>query len=221
VSEPAFDPRAFRGYLFDLDGTLIDTVPDINAALNHALAEADFEPVDQTLTRLWVGHGARACLEQALAHRSVPRKRIDAMLETFLAYYRENIAAASQPYPGVRKALTRLARRGALLGVVTNKRADLTIPLLEALDLISAFRTVISGDTAARPKPAADPVLMACAELGLTPLEVLFVGDSETDVLAARAAGCPVVCVPDGYNHGIAPGELGADALIESFADLV
>ena len=93
--------------------------------------------------------------------------------------------------------------------------------MLDALNLTQHFDAVICGDTAEQPKPAADPALLACAELGLRPDEVLFVGDSTTDVGCARAAGCPVVCVRDGYNHGVPADELGADAVIESFLDLV
>jgi phosphoglycolate phosphatase len=213
--------RTYPGYLFDLDGTLIDTAPDINAALNYALKAAGYDAVEEALTRHWVGHGARACIEQALAHKKVPRRILDAMLADFLVRYREHIAVASQPYPGVVETLHALRERGAVLGVVTNKHGDLTIPLLDELGMLDTFSTVICGDSAGKPKPAADPVLMACGELRLEPARVLFVGDSQTDVLAARAARCPVVCVPYGYNHGVPPDQLGADALIESFADLV
>lgn len=210
----------FAGYLFDLDGTLVDTAPDIRAALNHALASVELAPVDDALTRHWVGHGARVLIEQALAYHDAEAD-VEALFERFLHHYERNIAEHSTPYPEVVTSLEALRDRGARLAVVTNKNTRLTGALLDALGWNAIFDTVVCGDTAARPKPAADPALHACAVLGLAPGEVLFVGDSETDVACARAAGCAVVCVPDGYNHGIAPAALGADAVIASFRDLV
>ena len=215
-SEPAYP-----GYLFDLDGTLVDTAPDINAALNHVLVSAGHDPVSESLTRHWVGHGARACLSQALEHVAVPDDRIEEMLADFLDHYYAHVADLSAPYPDVVATLSTLRTRGAKLGVVTNKRGDLSNKLLDHLGLSKLFHCIVCGDSTLNPKPAADPTLLACGELSLSPAEVLFVGDSTTDVESARAAGCPVVCVPGGYNHGAAPAELGADSIIDSFADLV
>ncbi len=213
--------KRYAGYLFDLDGTLVDTASDINAALNHALTSAGYAGVDEALTRHWIGHGARILIEQALDGRDIDPEAVDALLNVFLDYYEANIAALSQPYPEVVETLQTLRASGARLAVVTNKRTQLTEPLLDALDLTRLFHCVVCGDTAAHPKPAPDPALHACRMLKLRPAEVLFVGDSEADVACARAAGCAVVCVPDGYNHGIPAGELGADAVIGSFAALV
>jgi phosphoglycolate phosphatase len=172
--------QRYSGYLFDLDGTLVDTAPDLHQALNHALTTHDYMAVDIRHTRHWIGHGARAMVTQAL----------QAELEDEPAQ-------------------------------ATIDRARFATQLLEALDLSSYFASIVCGDTTSRAKPAADPALHACAELGLEVNEVLFVGDSTTDVDCARAAGCAVVCVRDGYNHGIAAQALGADAVIESFRDLV
>ncbi|MEQ8482834.1 MAG: phosphoglycolate phosphatase [Pseudomonadales bacterium] len=213
--------KRYDAYLFDLDGTLVDTAPDLTAALNQALSRAGFPCVDDTLTRHWIGHGARVMVEQALAHLQGPAERIDALCETFLEHYQGNVAIHSRPYPGVTETLAALRDDGARLAVVTNKRAAFSVPLLNALDLSGYFQSIVCGDTAPRPKPAPDPALHACAELGLTPAQVLFVGDSTTDVECARAAGCDVVCVADGYNHGIPPTQLGADAVIGSFLELL
>lgn len=213
--------RRYSGYLFDLDGTLIDTAPDINAAVNHALALAGLQGVDESLTRHWVGHGGRVLIQQALEHQRGPEDALEEVVREFLDYYERHIADSSRPYPHVVESLQALRERGARLAVVTNKRTRLTIPLLEALALSDLFHTVVCGDTAAQPKPAADPALHACAALRLDPADVLFVGDSETDVACARAAGCDVVCVPDGYNHGTPAKKLGADGVIDSFRDLV
>lgn len=213
--------RSYSGYLFDLDGTLVDTAPDINAALNHALISHDCETVEESLTRHWVGHGVRALVVEAIAQQGHSDDLLEPLVAAFLDYYPENISRLSAPYPGVVAALEILKGRGAKLAVVTNKLTRFTQPLLENLELDPYFDLIVCGDTAARPKPAADPALYTCERLGLEPADALFVGDSDTDVNCARAAGCPVVVVRDGYNHGVPAAELGADAVIESFTDLV
>jgi phosphoglycolate phosphatase len=213
--------KRYPAYLFDLDGTLVDTAPDINAALNRTLVAAGYPAVDEALTRHWVGFGVRALVIQALERHGLPEARTDDLVEVFIGHYEAEIAVRSQPYPGVVEALQTLREGGARLGVVTNKRAQFTEPLLEALRLDGYFDTVVSGDTAAEPKPAPIPALYACEVLRTVPSDALFVGDSDTDVRCARAAGCPVVVVRDGYNHGTPATELGADAVIDSFLELV
>ncbi len=216
--------KSYPGYLFDLDGTLVDTAPDINAALNHALRANGLPEVDEALTRHWVGQGARPLIQRALGHQDPETssgERVEALFRTFIDYYSRHIADLGRPYPHVVATLTTLARRGARLAVVTNKLTRLSEPLLAALHLDGFFGAVVCGDTTAVPKPAPDPALHACTVLGLDPSEALFVGDSATDVGCARAAGCPVVVVRDGYNHGTPAQALGADAVIESFSDLV
>ena len=213
--------RQYAGYLFDLDGTLIDSAPDLTFALNHALAEFGFAGVDVAVARNWVGQGARSALERAVAHRGAPADAVDAMLASFLACYRNRIAVESKPYGEVEETLAALVGRGAKLAVVTNKRGELTSKLLAEIGFASHFDAVVAGDTAPRPKPAPDPALAACAALGLGVDEVLFVGDSLADVGCARAAGCAVVCVAYGYRQGVAAADLGADAVIESFRDLL
>jgi phosphoglycolate phosphatase len=213
--------KVYAGYLFDLDGTLIDTAPDIGAALNHALARGGFAGVDEALTRHWVGHGSRVLVQQALDRQAAPADALDDVQRAFLDYYERHIADRSTPYPHVIESLRALRGRGARLAVVTNKVARLSVPLLEALDMAKLFDLVVGGDTAARPKPAADPALHACAAIGVDIADTLFVGDSETDVACARAAGCAVVCVRDGYNHGTSAEHLGADDVIDSFRALL
>lgn len=213
----------YDAYLFDLDGTLVDTAPDLMAGLNVCLAEHGYTEVDEALTRRWVGHGVAKMIEQALVHQGreePPASLANSMFDRFLEYYAAHIADESTPYPGVREALASLAPR-ARLGVVTNKVSRLTTPLLDALDLARCIEVVVCSDTVGVFKPAADPALHACASLGVDPARTLFVGDSITDVQCARAAGCDVVCVPYGYSGGIAPEDLGADRLIDSLNCLV
>ena len=213
--------KRYDGYLFDLDGTLVDTAPDINAALNHALTRHAAEPVDEALTRHWVGHGARALVAEAIRDQGLEEDLAEPLFESFLEYYQGHLSVLSAPYPSVVDTLQMLKEAGAGLAVVTNKLTLFTEPLLAELEIADFFDAIVCGDTTENPKPAPDMALTSCAALRVEPQHALFVGDSAADVGCARAAGCPVVVVRDGYNHGIPADELGADAVIESFSDLV
>ena len=218
--------RHYPAYLFDLDGTLIDTAPDINGALNVALNGAGCPGVNERLTRQWVGHGSQALLEQALTHQHATYRITDEafmarMLKCFVDYYSAHIADNSGPYPGVIDALRALQSRGARLAVVTNKLTGLSRQVLEELELDAYFDAIVCGDTLSQRKPDAAPARHACRLLNCATGDALFVGDSVTDVETARAAGCPVVCVRDGYNHGTPADQLGADAVIDSLIELL
>jgi phosphoglycolate phosphatase len=168
-----------------------------------------------------VGHGARALVVEALHSQGLAEDLLEPLVSDFLDYYVNHLSVLSRPYPGVIETLEALRSRGARLAVVTNKLTKLSRPLLDELALTEHFDAIVCGDTAAVPKPAADPALHACQAMTVVPEDALFVGDSETDVKCARAAGCPIVVVRDGYNHGIPADALGADRVIESFLDLV
>ena len=213
----------YRAYLFDLDGTLVDSVPDIDQALNHALATADLPPVAESLTRHWIGHGSRTLIQQALQHHQQPADTtaIDQLIGPFLSHYKANIAVHSKIYPQVRETLSTLQQAGSKLAVVTNKLTELSEPLLKDIRLYDFFDLIVCGDTTAQPKPAADPIVLCLEHFDLTPPQVLMVGDSETDVLAAKAANVGVACVRDGYNHGVDVTTLDPDFVITSFAELL
>jgi len=211
----------YDSYLFDLDGTLVDTAPDINAALNVSLNKAGLAGVDIGLTRHWVGHGSRMLINQALAYLAQPERDIEPLLEDFLSHYRNNLAIHSRIYPGVEQTLAQLKTNGAKLAVVTNKLAELSEPLLKDIQLADYFDLIVSGDTAHTPKPDPAPVLLCLEAFEMTPQQTLFVGDSDTDVNAALAAGIDVVCVRDGYNHGADVTTLGASGVIDSFLELL
>ena len=211
-----------QAYLFDLDGTLVDTAPDLMRALNHALAGAGLAAASESLVRHWVGHGVRAMLEAAGQHRGAnwPPDRLAELERKCLDYYAAHIADRSRPYPTVVATLTALAAQ-VPLAVVTNKLTAYSERLLEALDLARFFGVVVGRGSTLQPKPDAAPAHHACATLGVPATEALFVGDSATDVACARAAGCRVVVYRHGYNHGVAADALGADGVIDSFGDLL
>ena len=198
-------PRPYDAYLFDLDGTLVDTAPDLGRALDVCLREAGFPGVSEQQARHWIGYGARYSLTQALDHHELclQRGQVDALLDRFLEYYLEHVADSSTPYESVIDTLDALHDANVKLAVVTNKPKRFVLPLLTSLSLDGYFDAVVCGDTAAKPKPAADPILWCLKELAITAKHALMVGDSSADVGAAKAAGVDVACFSKGYNHGI------------------
>lgn len=216
--------KNYTAYLFDLDGTLIDTAPDIMKGLNYALEHANFKPVDELLTRQWVGHGARVLIEKALEYYGEePRNEelLETMVNHFIDHYADHIAEDSKPYPDVVATLKTLSNAGKPLGVVTNKAIRLSRLLLKATELDQFMHVIVGGDSMQVRKPAGEPALYAMNELNVSSSETLFVGDASTDVGCARAVGCDCVIFRHGYNQGIEPESLGADWIIESLAELV
>ena len=214
----------YDAYLFDLDGTLVDTAPDLHLALNNTLAKWKQPAATYELARRWVGHGARVMIYNALMHQSERQPKasvIDEMYLDFLGFYKANIATLGKPYSEVQSVIEHLFQINIPLGIVTNKRYDLTTILLKQLNMSKFFDVVVGGDTTDEYKPSAKPVVFACEKLQTKPEKTLFVGDSRTDVLSARAAGCPIVLVPYGYNDDIPVATLGADKVIKSFAELL
>lgn len=206
---------------FDLDGTLLDTLGDLGAAVNHALAAIGRAPFPPERVKDLVGGGPRLMLERALARDgAIPADEFAPLYDRLLAFYRANIAVHSRPFPGTVAMLDDLAARGVQLAVVTNKLESLAVQVLDELGLAGRFAAVLGGDTLGpgRAKPAPDLILAMIARLGGG--RAAYVGDTSYDVLAARAAGVPSVAVSFGFNDG--PVErLGADATIDRFADLV
>ncbi len=205
--------------LLDLDGTLLDTAPEIAAAAAEMLAELGLEPVPAPIVRDFIGKGIPSLVRRTLAAslgREPDERRVGSAIESFFFNYARQIGRAANPYPGVVEGLDSMRAAGLGLACVTNKTAQFTLPLLEATGLTAYFGTVISGDSVARKKPAADPVLAACNLLGVAPNEAVMVGDSANDALAARAAGCPVLLVPYGYSEGVDVQSIDCDGIVAS-----
>ncbi len=210
---------AVRAVLLDLDGTLLDTAPEIAAAAADMLSELGLDPVDPLRVREFIGKGiphlVRRTLEASLG-RAPDERRVGSAMEGFFFHYAKRNGSMSKPYPGVLEGITELRAKGFALACVTNKTAQFTIPLLEATGLAGFFPVVVSGDTMPKKKPAPDPLLEACRRLGIPALEALMIGDSRNDALAARAAGCPVLLVPYGYTEGEDVQGIDCDGIVPS-----
>jgi phosphoglycolate phosphatase len=209
-----------RAIVFDLDGTLIDSAPDVRAALNLLLAEEGRPRLSLPQVQDLVGEGATALIERAWVATgpAAAADQVKPLVERYLAHYRACPADHTLVYDGVAELLEGLRARGDLLGICTNKPHRMTEIVLEALDLSKHFAAVLGGDFARR-KPDGEHILETIRRMGAQGRPALYVGDSITDVRAARDAGLPVVAVDWGYAR-MNPLDLGADRLISSFAQL-
>ncbi|TXI78974.1 MAG: phosphoglycolate phosphatase [Cupriavidus sp.] len=199
--------------LFDLDGTLVDTAPDLGAAANAVRIQLGMAPLPLPAYRPVASAGARGLLKVALGitpdHPDFPARRDD-----FLEYYRANLSKLSVLFDGMAELLAAFERNGILWGVVTNKPARLTNPLLEELNLASRAACAVSGDEVPKAKPAPDSILLACKRIGLDVADCVYVGDDKRDIDAAKAAGMRSIAADWGY--------LGDNGSIESWsADLI
>lgn len=207
--------------VFDLDGTLVDTAPDLLNALDATIAPLGLPPVDRAVARNHISGGARMLLQRALSSngRQVEATQLEDLTATLLTYYTTHIAVDSRPFPGMEEALAQLAADGAHLTVCTNKLEHLARKLLDALDLTRHFAAITGGDTYGRAKPDPLPLSATVSAAGGSLERAVMVGDSLTDIAVARAGAIPVVAVSFGYTE-IAPAELGADRLIHCFSEL-
>lgn len=210
-----------QAILFDLDGTLVDTAPDITIAANRMLVELGAPPLSSCVVRSFIGKGIPNLVKQvvALAH-SVDEE--DEMLAQviFNRHYKDCNGHHSHLYPGVLRGLSMLQDIGYQLGVVTNKPHAYTLPLLDAMGITNYFSVVISGDSLPRMKPDPLPLMDACRKLGANPGNCIMVGDSGVDVAAARGAGMPIYIVRYGYHGDGVYSSLACTASIDSFEEL-
>ena len=208
-----------RAALLDLDGTLLDTAPDLAAAANAMLAELRLPGLEDRRVRGFIGKGLAhlVCRSLGAARGAEPdAQMLAAALRSFEHHYAQLNGRRSVLYPGVREGLTALRSRGVRLACVTNKPARFTQPLLARFDLAQDFDAVVSGDTVARKKPDPEPVLAACRLLGVAIADAVMIGDSANDALAARAAGCRVLLLPYGYAEAGAVQDIDCDGIVES-----
>ena len=210
-----------KALVFDLDGTLVDTAPDLVGALNAVLAAAGRATLDMAELRPLMTQGAAALIQRGfeITGPALGETEIEAARAAFLEYYGTNLAALSRPFPGVRETLAMLAASARALGVCTNKPEGLSRRLFDALDLTRFFGAVLGGDSLEVRKPDPEHLWATIRALGAGRGETVMIGDSANDIATARNAGVPVIAVSYGYRDAPA-ATLGADAVIDSFADL-
>ena len=220
MSLPAYPP--LRAVIFDLDGTLLDSAPDLAFAANRMLAALGMPQRDPALLATFIGKGIPRLVERALAGSLdgvVDPALMARALPVYERYYGEESGRRTTVYPGVAEGLRMLAAERVPLACVTNKSERFTHALLSDTGLAGFFAVVVGGDTLPRKKPDPLPFLHACGRLGVAAAEALVVGDSRNDVAGARAAGCHVMCVPYGYNEGEPVTALDSDAIVPSLVE--
>ncbi len=210
----------FDAAIIDLDGTLVDTAGDFEVALRLALADLGWPPVPHDFVSRTIGKGSEHLLTQTLAEVGAPAALYDEAWARYQHHYLAINGQHSNVYPGVFEGLDALRSAGLKLACVTNKPTAFARPLLAAKGLDAYFTTVFGGDSFARKKPDPLPLLETCKALGSLPARTLMVGDSSNDAAAARAAGCPVVLMSYGYNHGEPAASAHPDAVFDSLAEL-
>jgi len=207
--------------IFDLDGTLIDSVPDLASSVNRALEELGRESFPEETVREWVGNGAQTLIRCALGlQESDGGDLFKEALALFLDHYSKNLTEKTILYPGVEETLERVASCGLKMAVATNKPEPFVKPILEHFTILHRFDQIVGAETVPRKKPHPDPLLHICKNLGIEPSETLMVGDSKNDILAAKSAGIGSVAVSWGYNYGEDIALYAPDHIIESLEEL-
>ncbi len=217
----SFDPKMI---LIDVDGTLVDSVPDLAYCVDEMMQQIGRKPCGDIAVRDWVGNGVERLVRRALIGK-LDGEPDDAEFEKaypiFLDLYAENTSKRSVLYPGVRKGLDELKKAGYKIGCVTNKAEQFTLPLLKDMGLHDDFAIIVSGDTLEHKKPHPEPLLHVARFFDVKPEDSMMIGDSVNDVKAARAAGFMIACVPYGYNHGDDIRDANPDIVMDTIADLL
>lgn len=209
--------------LIDVDGTLVDSVPDLSYCVDEMMKALAMPERGEALVRQWVGNGVERLVMRALTNTmdGEPEQELyEKALAIFRELYAENTCKRSHLYDGVLVGLEYLKKSGYRLGCVTNKAAEFTLPILSDLGIRDFFEVIICGDDTARKKPDPLPLLTAAQRLSINPDKSLMLGDSQSDVKAARAAGFQILCMSYGYNHGEDIRSFDPDAVLDSFAEL-
>ena len=209
--------------LIDVDGTLVDSVPDLAWCVDAMMREMGLEERGEERVRHWVGNGVDRLVKRALINElnGEPDEALFAKaLPIFQDLYADNTSKRSCLYDGVIEALDFLKSTGVRIGCVTNKASQFTLPILKDLGISDYFETVLCGDQVERKKPDPQPLIMSAEKLGVSPEVSLMLGDSMSDVKAARAAGFGIICMSYGYNHGEDIRDYNPDAVVDSMAEI-
>jgi len=215
-----FQPKVI---MIDVDGTLVDSVPDLAYCVDEMMVELGMERRGEDKVRHWVGNGVSKLVERAIngeLEGQLNKELFNKAYPIFLNYYAENTAKRTCLYKGVREGLDYLSSQGYYLGCVTNKATQFTHPLLKELGIFDYFKIVISGDTLTKKKPDPMPLLYGAEYFGVRPEECLMIGDSVSDVKASRSAGFDIICMSYGYNHGNNIADEKPDLVIDSMTEL-
>ncbi|HYR05563.1 MAG TPA: phosphoglycolate phosphatase [Gallionella sp.] len=216
MAKPVHFPLCISAIVIDLDGTMLDSAPQLAEAANRMLREMDYPPVSQKVLASYIGNGISWLVKRALTgemYATPDAALFEHAMPIFERHYAQ-LLLGSKPYGGVIEGLEAMRAAGFPMGCITNKAARFTGPLLEGGGLAKYFGIVVSGDTLPEKKPHPLPLLHVAEFFGVPVEQLLMIGDSLNDTLAARAAGCPVFCVPYGYNHGEPAETLDTDAVI-------
>lgn len=208
-----------KAVIIDLDGTMLDTAPDFHYAVNRMRAELDLAPLDIASIKNFVGKGTENLMRRVLAvdfNAADVERRFEHAMTSYLRHYLSINGDYTAIYPGVIDGLDALQAKGLRLACVTNKPIAFAAPLLEMKGLARYFEVTYGGDSLPKKKPDPYPLLQVCADFGLQPQQVVAIGDSSNDAQAARAAGCRVLNVPYGYNHGESIQNVDSDGIVQT-----
>lgn len=220
MTAPTLKSSSTDAVLLDLDGTLLDTIPDLAHAANAMRTDLGLAPLPQSLIATFVGRGVDNLIQRTLAHdlngADIPGELLVRARASFAPHYHQVNGQKSVLFSGVLPGLQRMQRMGLKMAVVTNKASEFTLPLLARTGLATFMQAVVCGDTLAERKPHPAPMLHACSLLGVNPDRSVVVGDSKHDAASGLAAGCRVLLVPYGYNEGHSVQTLEVDAIVET-----
>lgn len=212
---------------FDLDGTLVDSLPDLALSVNSALEEFDLPKAPESLVLTWIGNGSDVLISRALSWakeqtgKELSDEEIRQLKRRFGFYYGENLCNISRLYTNVKETLEKLKEQGFILAVVTNKPTKHVQPVLAAFGIDHYFSEMLGGQSLPAIKPHPAPLYYLCGKFGLYPHQILFVGDSKNDIIAAHTAGCAAVGLTYGYNYNIPISESNPDWVFDDFADIL